>query len=250
MELNAHSLDINTVTSELETSIERGLSEAEVRNRLEKYGENQLIEKEKLSAFQIFMKQFKDFLVYLLLFAIAITLTIGFYKLSIGEDPEEFLDAIVIFIILVVNALLGFYQEYKAEKVLESLKKMAPHSAKVKRDGIIKEIDVKDVVPGDIIQLDEGNKIPADARLIKGYSLSVDESILTGESKPVHKKPDIVEEKNMLADRKNIVYSNTIITRGNGEAIVISTGMNTEIGKIAEKVQREDEPSPFQQDIN
>ena len=250
MELKAHSLDINTVTSELETSIERGLSEAEVRNRLEKYGKNQLIEKEKISAFQIFMNQFKDFLVYLLFFAIAITLTIGFYKLSIGEDPEEFLDAIVIFIVLVVNALLGFYQEYNAEKVLESLKKMAPHSAKVKRDGIVKEIDIKDVVPGDIIQLDEGNKIPADARLIKGYSLSVDESILTGESKPAHKKPDIVEEKNILADRKNIVFSNTIITRGNGEAIVISTGMNTEIGKIAEKVQREDEPSPFQQDID
>ncbi|MHA1297760.1 MAG: P-type ATPase, partial [Promethearchaeota archaeon] len=130
------------------------------------------------------------------------------------------------------------------------LKKMAPHSAKVKRDGIIKEIYVKDVVPGDIIKLEEGDKIPADARLIVGYSLSVDESILTGESKPVHKTPDIVEKEKILADRKNIVYSNTIITRGNGDAIVISTGMNTEIGKIAEKIQKEDEPSPFQQDID
>ena len=250
MEFKAHSLDINSIIRELETSIEEGLSEAEVRNRFEKYGKNQLIEKEKLSAFQIFINQFKDFLIYLLLLAIAITLIIGFYKLLIGEDPEEFVDAIVIFIILVVNALLGFHQEYNAEKVLESLKKMAPHSAKVKRDGTIKEIDVKDVVPGDIILLEEGDKIPADARLIKGYSLSVDESILTGESKPVHKKPDIVEEKNILADRKNIVFSNTIITRGNGEAIVISTGINTEIGKIAEKIQTEDEPSPFQQDID
>ncbi len=250
LEFNAHSLDIDDVVRKLETSIEVGLSEAEVRNRLKEYGNNQLIEKKKLSTLQIFIKQFKDFLIYLLLFAIAITLTIGFYKLSVGENPEEFVDALVISIILVVNALLGFYQEYNAEKVLESLKRMAPQSAKVKRDGIIKEIDVKNVVPGDIIQLDEGDKIPADARLIKGYSLSVDESILTGESKPVSKKPDIVEEKNILADRKNIVYSNTIITRGNGEAIIISTGMNTEIGKIAEKVQIEDEPSPFQQDID
>ncbi len=250
MELNAHSLDIIDVARELKTSIERGLSEEEARIRLEKYGKNQLIEKKKISAFQIFIKQFKNFLVYLLIFAIAITLTIGIYKLSIGENPEEFLDAIVIFIILVVNAFLGFYQEYNAEKVLESLKKMAPHSAKVKRDGIIKEIYVKDVVPGDIIKLEEGDKIPADARLIVGYSLSVDESILTGESKPVHKTPDIVEKEKILADRKNIVYSNTIITRGNGDAIVISTGMNTEIGKIAEKIQKEDEPSPFQQDID
>ncbi|MHA1296725.1 MAG: cation-transporting P-type ATPase, partial [Promethearchaeota archaeon] len=119
MELNAHSLDIIDVARELKTSIERGLSEEEARIRLEKYGKNQLIEKKKISAFQIFIKQFKNFLVYLLIFAIAITLTIGIYKLSIGENPEEFLDAIVIFIILVVNAFLGFYQEYNAEKVLE-----------------------------------------------------------------------------------------------------------------------------------
>ncbi|MHA1147562.1 MAG: cation-translocating P-type ATPase [Promethearchaeota archaeon] len=250
MELKTHSLDVNTVMIQLDTSIENGLSEESARQRLEQYGTNQLIEKDKVSALQIFMKQFKDFLIYLLLLAIVITLVIGFYKLSLGKTPEEFIDAIVIFIILVVNASLGFYQEYKAEKVLESLKNMAPHYAKVKREGIIKEIDVVNVVPGDIILLEEGEKIPADARLIKGYSLSVDESILTGESKPVHKKPDTVEEKSILADRKNIVYSNTIITRGNGEAIVISTGMNTEIGKIAEKVQSEDEPSPFQQEID
>ncbi|MHA1252342.1 MAG: cation-translocating P-type ATPase [Candidatus Helarchaeota archaeon] len=248
--LNAHSLEIDEVAEILQTSIDNGLSELEAQRRLEKYGKNQLIEHKKLSPFQIFLKQFKNFLVYLLFFAIIITLGIGFYKLYTGKPPEEFIDSIVIFIILIINAILGFYQEYNAEKVLESLKRMAPHSAKVKRNGIIKEIDVEDVVPGDIILLDEGDKVPADARLIKGFSLSVDESLLTGESRPVHKISNIIKKKSMLADRKNILYSNTIITRGHGEAIVISTGMNTEVGKIAEKIQIEVEPSPFQQDVD
>ncbi|MFX0073069.1 MAG: cation-translocating P-type ATPase, partial [Candidatus Hermodarchaeota archaeon] len=184
-------------------------------------------------------------------FAIAISIIVGFYELSSGGEPSEFLDALVIFIILVVNAILGFYQEFKAEKALESLKKLAPHNAKVKRDGIIRQIDVKEVVPGDVIQLDEGEKIPADARLIKAFSLYADEAILTGESKPVHKSLELAEEKTMIADRKNSIYSNTIITRGNGEALVIATGMSTEIGKIAEKIQEEEpEPSPFQIEVD
>lgn len=249
IDLNAHSLDIDLVSKRLETSIERGLSEDEAKIRLEKYGTNELIQYKRVTALQILANQFKDFLIYLLFVAIAISIIVGLYGQSRGEEPTEFLDALVIFVILIVNAVLGFYQEYKAEKSLESLKKMAPHSAKVKREGIIKEIAVKDVVPGDIIKLDEGDKIPADARLISAFSLNVDESILTGESIPVHKKLNLVEKKTIMADRKNIVYSNTTITRGNGEAIIISTGMNTEIGKIAEKVQIEDEPSPFQLEV-
>ena len=156
------------------------------------------------------------------------------------------MDALVIFVILIINAVLGFYQEYKAEQALESLKKMAPHNAKVKRDGVVQEIDVKYLVPGDILQLDEGDKIPADARLVKSVSLYIDEAILTGESMPVEKNLKLFEEKTMLADRTNMAYSNTIITRGNGAAIAIATGMQTEIGKIAEKIQEEEqEPSPF-----
>ena len=250
-EINAHSLEVQEVVKQLDTSLERGLTEQVAKNRLETYGLNELVQRKKISPLQIFIEQFKDFLVYLLFFAIAISLIVGFYELARDQEPSEFLDALVIFIILIVNAILGFYQEYKAERALESLKKMAPHNAKVKREGIIRQIEVKEVVPGDVLQLDEGEKVPADARLTKAFSLYLDEAILTGESKPVHKTLDLVDEKTMLADRKNSIYSNTIITRGNGEAIVISTGMNTEIGKIAEKIQEEEpEPSPFQQEVD
>ncbi|MHA1805755.1 MAG: cation-translocating P-type ATPase [Promethearchaeota archaeon] len=248
--VNAHALKIEDIEKRLNTSIEQGLTEEEARKRLEQYGLNELVQRKRITAWQIFINQFKDFLVYLLLFAIVISIIVGIYELSLGNPASEFLDALVIFIILLINAILGFYQEYKAEKSLESLKKMAPRNAKVKRDEKIKEIEVKHVVPGDILILEEGDKIPADARLINSYSLYVDEAILTGESEPVLKKPAELKEKTLLADRKNMVYSNTIITRGNGSAVVVQTGMNTEIGKIAEKIQEvEPEPSPFQIEI-
>ncbi|MHA1467772.1 MAG: HAD-IC family P-type ATPase [Promethearchaeota archaeon] len=250
-DINPHSIEVQEVLQKLNTSLETGLSEEEAQKRIAKFGLNELTETKKISALKIFIKQFNDFLIYLLFFAIAISVIVGFYELSIGEEPTEFLDALVILVILIVNAILGFYQEYKAEKVLESLKKMAPHNAKVKRDWIVREIDVKNIVPGDVLQLDEGDKIPADARLTSAYSMYVDEAILTGESQPVGKGLKLVPEKTMLADRKNMTYSNTIITRGNGEAIVSTTGMQTEIGKIAEKIQGvEMEPSPFQLEID
>ncbi len=250
-ELNAHVFEIEKVAKELDTNIKTGITEKEFEIRLEKFGLNELVQTKKISALEIFIGQFKDFLVYLLLFAVGVSILVGFYELSKGENPSEFMDALVIFIILFANAILGFYQEYKAEKAVDSLKKMAPHIAKVKRDGKIREIEVKNLVPGDIIKLDEGDKIPADARLIKEYSMYVDEAILTGESQPVEKDLKLYNEKTMLADRKNMVYSNTIITRGNGEAIVVRTGMKTEVGKIAEKIQEEEpEKSPFQQEVN
>ena len=250
-EINAHAKEIDDVVKAFNTSLETGLSENEAQKRLELYGLNELQQTKRISPWQIFFNQFKDFLVYLLFFAIAVSVIVGFYELSTGGEASEFLDALVILIILIVNAILGFYQEYKAEKALESLKKLAPHNAKVRRDGIVKEIDVKYVVPGDLLLLDEGDKLPADARLTKAYSLYIDEAILTGESAPVHKKISIVEEKTILADRINSAYSNTIITRGNGEAIAIATGMKTEIGKIAEKIQEEEpEPSPFQVEVD
>ncbi len=249
--INAHAIEIEEIKEKLNTSLEQGLSEEEASKRLEKFGLNEIIQKKKISPWQILIDQFKDFLVYLLLFAIAVSIAVGFYEVSRGGEPSEFLDALVIFIILVINAVLGFYQEFKAEKSLESLKKMAPRNTKVKRNGTVKEIAVKNIVPGDLIQLDEGDKVPADARLVISYSLYIDEAILTGESQPVHKKNEILKERTPLADRKNMVYSNTIITRGNGLAIIIDTGMNTEIGKIAEKIQEEEpEPSPFQIEVN
>jgi Ca2+-transporting ATPase len=250
-EINAHAIEIDDVKNILNTSLEKGITEEEAQKRLEFYGFNELKETKKISAWQILFNQFKDFLIYLLMVAIAISLIVGFYELSIGEEPSEFLDALVIFIILILNAILGFYQEYKAEQAIESLKKLAPHFAKVKRNGIVKEIDVKYVVPGDILKLDEGDKLPSDARLTKAYSLYIDEAILTGESAPVKKTISVVDKNLILADRTNIAYSNTIITRGNGQAIAIATGMKTEIGKIAEKIQEvEPEQSPFQKEVN
>jgi Ca2+-transporting ATPase len=252
--IHAHSIDHREVAVKMNTSIEIGLTENEAQKRLQDYGRNELIKERGKSAWQIFIGQFKDFLIYLLLFAILVSVAIGIYDSIIHPEvawPSEYTDAIVIAAILIVNAILGFYQEYQAEKSLESLKKLAPHFAKVRRDGRVIEIAVEDAVPGDIILFEEGDKFPADIRLYKEFSLYVDEAILTGESKPVKKHLDVVDDKMILADRTNLGYMNTIITRGNGEGIVIGTGMQTEIGKIAESLQEEEvELSPFQKEVN
>jgi len=143
--LQTHTLEVEKVEDKLDTSTENGLSEEETQRRLEKYGTNEVKKSEGVSPWQILLSQFKDFLVYLLLFAIVISVIIGVYNLSIGEEASEFVDAIVIAVILIVNGVLGFYQEYKAERALESLKEMAPHYAKVIRGGEVKKIDVKNV---------------------------------------------------------------------------------------------------------
>ena len=252
--IHAHSVDHEEVAKKMNTSIETGLAENEAQKRIEEYGKNELIKEKGKTALQIFLSQFKDFLIYLLFFAIAISVIIGLYESSRpGAEAwsTEYTDAVVIAAILIVNAILGFYQEYQAEKSLESLKKLAPHFAKVRRGGRVTEITVEDVVPGDIVLIEEGDKFPADIRLYKEFSLYVDEAILTGESKPVKKQLKPVDEKMILADRTNLGYMNTIITRGNGEGIVIGTGMKTEIGKIAESLQEEAiELSPFQKEVN
>jgi len=251
--IQSHAIDFEEVADKMNTSIEIGLTEKEALNRLEKYGRNELIKEKGKTAWQIFLGQFKDFLIYLLMFAILISILIGIYES--GESGEawasEYTDAVVIGTILIVNAVLGFYQEYQAERSLESLKKLAPHFAKVRRDGRVIEIGVEEVVPGDITLFEEGDKFPADIRFYQEFSLYVDEAILTGESSPVKKQLKPVDEKLILADRTNLGYMNTIITRGNGEGIVIGTGMQTEIGKIAESLQEEKiELSPFQKEVN
>ena len=252
--LNAHAITSDKVENLLESSTETGLTEVQIKTRLEKYGKNELIKEKGKTAWQIFISQFKDFLIYLLIFAIIISIVIGVWESSKpGAEAwsSEYTDAVVIAAILIVNAVLGFYQEYQAERSLESLKKLAPHYAKVRREGKVIEIDVEDLVPGDVVLIEEGDKFPADIRLYKEFSLDVDEAILTGESKPVKKQLEPVDEKMILADRTNLGYMNTIITRGNGEGIVIGTGMNTEIGKIAESLQEEKiELSPFQKEVN
>ncbi len=251
--INAHASEVEEIVKKLDTSLEKGLSEADVQDRYEKYGKNELVQQKGKTAWQIFIAQFQDFLIYLLIFAIVISIIIGAWEASKhgGGWSSEYTDAVVIASILIVNAVLGFYQEYSAEKSLESLKKLAPRFAKVRRGGIVSEIGVADLVPGDIVLIEEGDKFPADIRLYKEFSLYVDEAILTGESKPVKKKLKTVDIKEILADRTNLGYMNTIITRGNGEGIVIGTGMNTEIGKIAGSLQEEQiEPSPFQKEVD
>ncbi|MHA1705916.1 MAG: cation-translocating P-type ATPase [Promethearchaeota archaeon] len=252
-DLKVHAKPAEEVIKLLNTSIENGLTDEEVKERQLKYGKNVLIKEKGKTAWQIFINQFKDFLIYLLFIAIIISIIIGWYESSKSGEPwsSEYTDAIVITAILIVNAVLGFYQEYQAEKSMESLKKLAPHFAKVRRNGIVDEIPVEDLVPGDVILFEEGDKFPADVRIFKQFSLYVDEAILTGESKPVKKQTDPVEEELILADRTNIGFMNTIVTRGNGEGVVFAIGMNTEIGKIAESLQEEQmEISPFQQEVN
>ncbi|MFX0077078.1 MAG: cation-translocating P-type ATPase [Candidatus Hermodarchaeota archaeon] len=253
-EINAHAINVEEVIKKLATSIETGLTEKEALKRIEIYGKNEIIKEKGKTALQIFIGQFKDFLVYLLFLAIAISIIIGLYEASRpGAEPwsTEYTDAIVIAAILIINAILGFYQEYSAEKSLESLMKMAPHFARVRREGKVEQIGAENLVPGDIILVEEGDKFPADIRFYKEFSLYADEALLTGESKPVKKTLKPVDLELILADRTNLGYMDTIITRGNGEGIVIGTGMNTEIGKIAGSLQSEElEPSPFQKEVD
>lgn len=236
--MDYYNYPVNKILDEFKTS-SKGLSQQEAEKRLEKYGLNEIKEEKKISLFQIFFNQFKSPLIYILLFAIIITLAIG-----------EYTDSVIISIIVVINAVLGFSQEYKAEKSIEALKKLTSLKATVVRDGTEKRILAKDLVPGDIIRLEEGEKIPADARLIEVISLETHESALTGESTPIAKEINAIKEKKPIAEQSNMIFSGTVITRGRGKAIVVRTGMRTEIGKIAEMMQSEKkEQTPLQLEL-
>ncbi|MCS7364632.1 MAG: calcium-translocating P-type ATPase, SERCA-type [archaeon GB-1867-035] len=235
-----HSMTIEEVFKELNSSID-GLSSSEAKARLEKYGFNELVERRRISPFQIFIGQFKNFLVGLLIVSAIVSAIIG-----------EHVDSIAIVAIIILNAILGFVQEYRAEKALEALKKLAAPRARIRRDGHEFFVPAKEVVPGDILILELGDRVPADARLVKCTNFEVDEAMLTGESIPVRKNSDIVlPEDTPVADRKNMVFMGTLVTMGYGEAIVVSTGMNTEMGKIAEMVQEvEEEETPLMRRLN
>ncbi|MBT4935628.1 calcium-translocating P-type ATPase, SERCA-type [Candidatus Woesearchaeota archaeon] len=216
-----HNKPIKEVMKDL-NSTERGLSKHEAETRINKYGFNELKEQDHVHPIRIFLEQFASPLVWILLVALIISISL-----------HETIDAIVIGIIIVLNAILGFIQEYRAEKSIEALRKMASLKAKVLRDGKEIKIESKFVVPGDIIILETGDKIPADARLIEIHTLETQEGPLTGESQPVTKDLTVLKDKTPLADRKNMVYSATVISNGRGKAVVVSTGMKTEVGKIA-----------------
>jgi Ca2+-transporting ATPase len=220
-----HSMDPARVLKELGTDAHEGLIEDEVKRRLEKYGYNELKKEERVSPFTLFVNQFKNILIIILLVATFLSALVG-----------EIFDAGLILVIVVFCAVLGFVQEYRAERALEALKKMLSPTITVLRGGREEEIPSKDLVPGDILLLEAGDKIPTDARLVENHSLRCDEAPLTGESAPVGKDIKVLPENVRVNDKKNMVFTGTTVTYGRGKAVVTSTGMNTEFGKIAEEV--------------
>ncbi|HEY8344163.1 MAG TPA: cation-translocating P-type ATPase, partial [Bacillota bacterium] len=212
------------VVATLKANPQRGLTRGEAENRLVRFGPNRLQKKEPLSPWRLFLSEFTDFMVLVLLGAVVVSGAFG-----------EWEDAFTILAIVLLNAILGFIQEYRAERSLEALKELSAPQARVIRDGLVQNISASEVVPGDLLSLEAGDRIAADARLLQAIGLEADESLLTGESLPVEKDHAQVTGTDApgLGDRKNMVYAGTILTRGRGLAIVVSTGMNTELGKIA-----------------
>lgn len=235
---------IEEIYSEYQTNKD-GLSDKEAERRLGLFGKNVLIQKNKKSKWKIFLSQFKNIMVILLLLVGVMSLVYAIFT------SGDFLEPIVILGTSLINCLMGYFQESKAEDALEKLKNYSSAKAKVKRGGDITEIDAKDLVRGDYIILEAGDKIPADARIVESYFAKCDESILTGESMSVDKTEETITKKALIAERTNMVYSGTILVAGKIEAVVTDTGMNTELGKIASTLDSKEEPiTPLQVKVN
>ncbi len=233
-----HSSSVEEVSKNLKTNVNIGLSEDEAQKRFERYGPNNLKEKKKESIFVKFIKQFNDFMIITLIIAAIISAVVS--KLN-GE--ADYIDSIIIVAIVVFNAIMGLVQEQKAEKSLEALKKMSAPNAKVRRNGRVQEIDATMVVPGDVVILEAGNYVPADCRLINSFNLKIEESALTGETIPSLKDSSkILKENTAMGDLCNMVFATTIVVNGHGEAIVVETGMNTRVGKIAGMIIEDESP--------
>lgn len=240
---NFYQMPLDEVFKQVQSS-ENGLTSKQAEDRLTLSGENVLKEKNKKSPLKIFLSQFSNMMVLFLILVGCVSLV---YSLVNGESIIE---AIVIFSCIIVNTIMGFTQEMKSENAIESLKTMTQSKAQVMRDGAWVEIDTKDIVVGDIIMLEAGDKVPADARVIKVVSAQVDESILTGESLAIEKEDCVLSGDKLIQDQKNIVFSGTSIVNGKIEAVVISTGMDTELGKIAGSLDKADDAlTPLQMKI-
>lgn len=242
-----HDKPIYTVLSELSTNSENGLAGSDVTFLLAEHGENKLKEKKKKTNFQRFLDQFKDVMILILIVAAIISFVIA----CVEGNPKEFFEPALILLIVIMNAIMGVMQESKAEKALDALKSLSAPHARVIRDGQESIIDAAGLVPGDIIRLEAGDFIPADARLIKSVSLKSEESALTGESVPSEKDASSVIATNAaLGDRTNMVFSGCSITYGTALAVVTATGMNTEMGKIANLLDNEeDSQTPLQKKL-
>ena len=218
-----------------------GLSTAQVEQQRRTYGDNVLAEEQKKSVIQVFLEQFKDLLVIILMITAVISAVTG--------NAES---TLVILAVIVLNAVLGTWQHFKAEKSLESLKAMSAPNAKVMRNGVKVEVPASEIVPGDILLLEAGDLVAADGRIIDNFSLQVNESSLTGESEGVNKIAEIIDAENVaLGDQKNMVFSGSLVTYGRANVVVTSTGMNTEIGKIAALMnQTQQKKTPLQQSMD
>lgn len=246
MAINWFNKTVDEVESTLKTNAENGLTAEEAKKRQEEYGLNELKAKKKKSLFVKFLEQFKDFMIIILIISAIISGVVGV------AQGEGFTDTIIILVVVVVNAIIGVAQENKAEKSLEALQKLSSHVAKVVRDGKLQVIQSKELVRGDIVILETGDYVPADLRIIEAVNLKSQESALTGESVPVEKMAAKIEDEKIgIGDRVNMLFSSSLITYGRGKAVVVETGMNTEVGKIADIINTaEEQGTPLQQKLN
>ena len=235
IDLNWHAMTIKNVVAKLNTDEKNGLSKKEADLRKYKFGENELSKEKNKSIWQKFLAQFSDFMVITLVIAAGISFLTSFLS-----KESDYIDTIIILVIVITNAIVGMLQESKAEKEIESLKVLSTPLSKVIRGGKVIRVPSKDIVPGDILFLKTGDLICADARIIESTSLAVEESAMTGESLAVEKSAqDILSEDTLLSDRKNMVFAGSVVNRGHAKAIVVATGMKTEVGKVALLVSKE-----------
>lgn len=237
--MNWYQISSKEIYQKLNTS-EKGLTTEEVKRRLKQYGANRLTEEEKINRLKIFLHQFASPLIYILIIAGVVTILL-----------KEYIDASVIFAAVIINAIIGYFQEYKAEQSVRALKRMLVPKAKVLRDGVERDITSEELVPGDIVLLYSGIRVPADIRLIHTVELKIDESILTGESLPVEKHHHVIKEENLThGDQKNMAFMGTIVVSGRAKGVVVETGMNTVFGKIAKHIKEaETVKAPLQDKI-
>ena len=250
--MTAHNEDALKVVQSLHSDLTIGLTEGQVQEKRAQHGENKLREKKKKTNLQRFAEQFKDVMILILIVAAIISFAIA----CIEGEPKEFFEPVLILLIVILNAIMGVMQESKAEKAIEALQEMSAATSKVLRDGKVQIVHSEDLVVGDIILLEAGDAVPADARILENASLKVEEAALTGESVPVTKFIDIINlkdgEKDVpLGDRKNMLYMGSTVVYGRGKAVVTATGMDTEMGKIATALQQaEDGETPLQRKLN
>ncbi|MFL7871096.1 MAG: cation-translocating P-type ATPase, partial [Anaerolineales bacterium] len=236
-----HRTETNIALDQLNTNQETGLTNTEAQVRLAKHGPNELVEKGGRTPLQILWEQLTATMVLILIVAAIAAAALGDTK-----------DAIAILAIVLLYAVLGFIQEYRAEQAIAALKKMAVPSVKVIRDGGLSELSARELVPGDIVQLETGNLVPADLRLLESVNLQIQEAALTGESEPVNKRVEVIEQDDLpIGDRRNMAYLGTVVTGGRGTGLVVATGMHTELGRIADLIQQvSSEQTPLQRRLD